>query len=44
MQLLVLREADSAKQSTVQVPFDRSWATLNVFGYTVLYIVLALNC
>lgn len=24
--------------------FVRSWATLNVFGYTVSYIVLALNC
>jgi hypothetical protein len=30
-------------QSTVQVPFDRFWATRNVLGYTFLYIVLALN-
>jgi len=34
----------TARHSTVQVLFDRSWATLNVFGYTVLYIFLALNC
>ena len=31
-------------ESVLQVPFDRSWATLNVFGRTVLYIVLAPNC
>ena len=50
----LLREADAAvmvqtvhgtaRHGTVQVLFDRSWATLNVFVCAVLYISLALNC